>query len=144
MPRRRTSVVTFAPPPCDRRAEVDDRRPGRHLGRHELVVGRRRGPVGQRLLPGSTRVGAVVGGEVDECDHRRELHLRVRLGQVHPHRFVAVDQLLLRAGTAIEDVRDVELVRAQLGSSIASQTAEVHGVREDLRREDRRLRPRRR
>ena len=82
---------------------------------------------------------AVVGGEVDERDHRRDLDLGMRVGQVHPHQLVAVDHLLLRARTAVQHVRDVELVRRAARQQDRVAHRPVHRVREDLGREHARL-----
>ena len=83
--------------------------------------------------------GPVLGGEVDERDDRRDLHLRVGPREVDPHGFVAVEDLLLRARAALEDVRDVQLVRRAARQQHRIAHTAVHGMGEDLRGEDARL-----
>ena len=93
----------------DRRSEVDDRRAGRHLGGDELFRLRGAAAIPQ-MAAGSHARRAVLGGEVDECEHRRHLHVAVRLSQVRPHRFVAMQELVGGARAAVEQLRDVQPV----------------------------------
>ena len=53
---------------------------------------------------------AVVGRELLERDDRSDLDLGMRLRQVYPDELVAMEQLLLAAGPAIEDLGDVQSV----------------------------------
>ena len=53
---------------------------------------------------------AVLAREVDEHDHRRDLHLGVRARHVAPDDLVAVQPLLVGARTALEQVPEVQLV----------------------------------
>ena len=52
---------------------------------------------------------AVVAGEVDERDHRRELQLGLGPRDVVPDGFVAVQHLLGRARAALQEMAEVEL-----------------------------------
>ena len=100
-------------------AGVDHRRTGRHLRVRDLVgVGgaahaSARSPaahaIGPAVAAGHEPGRAVLAGEVDERDHRRELQLGVRPRHVAPHQLVAVQPLLLGAGPALEQVAEVEL-----------------------------------
>ena len=49
------------------------------------------------VAPGKHARRAVVGGEVDERDHRRELQLGLRFGHEVPHQLVLVPELVRRA-----------------------------------------------
>ena len=62
------------------------------------------------MTAGNDASGAVLAGEVDERDHRRELELRRRLRHIAPHRFVTMQPLLVGARSALQEMPDVELV----------------------------------
>src|SRR5262245_47081253 len=70
--------------------------------------------------------------EIDERDYGRDLYLRVRPRQVHPHVLVAMQELLLRARPAVHHLGDVELVPGAVRPENRVADARVERVAEDL------------
>ena len=62
------------------------------------------------MTAGNDAGRAVLAREVDERDHRRELELGRRLRDVAPHRFVAMQPLLVGARTPLQQMPEVELI----------------------------------
>ena len=121
----------------DHAAGVDHRRAGRHLGVRDRVGGRRvlhhllggaQRTVGPAVAAGHEARGAVVAREVDERDHGRELQLdSVRARHVAPDGLVAVQPLLVGAGSALQQVADVELIARACGQQDAIGEREQQG-----------------
>ena len=119
----------------DRRSEVDDRRAGGHLGSDE-ISGLRGAAAVPQMAAGSDARRAVLGREVDEREHRRHLHVTVRLRQVGPHGFVTMEELVRGARAAVEQLRHVQPVaRAARQQDLVADRA-VERVREHIRCED--------
>ena len=128
----------------DRAARVDDRGTGRHLRVRDLLgPGRRLDHLlgGQQLTirpamtSGDDAGRAVLAREVDERDHRRELELGRRLRDVAPHRLVAMQPLLLGAGTALQQMAEVELIARARGRQDAVAQGEQQRMAHDVDRE---------
>ena len=142
--RRRVAATAV-----DHAAGVHHRRAGRHLGVRDRVVRRRRlhhllgraqRAVGPAVAARHETRGAVVAREVDERDDRCELQLDAACARhVAPHRLVAVQPLVLRAGTALQQVSDVELVararRQQHAVGEREQERRAHHVGREGRRQ---------
>ena len=123
----------------ERRAEVEHRRAGGHLGVGDLV---RLGlaVVRPAVAAGHDARRAVLRAEVHQRDHRGHLQLRVRARHVHPDQLVAVQELRRRARPARDQVADVELVARARGQQHAVAHAEVDGMGQHLGREGARVR----
>ena len=87
------------------------------------------------MAPGHDAGGAVLAGEVDEGDHRRQLELGPGPRHVAPDGFVPVQPLLVGARAPLEEMAEVELVAGTRRQEDAVTDGEEQGMAHHVDRE---------